>query len=69
LGEAAQAGWPGLPVLIVSGYAELPQGTAAAYPRLAKPFRQDQLARMVQETTRASRGAAQVIPLRRNTRD
>jgi PAS domain S-box-containing protein len=66
LAEAAQAGWPGLPVLLVSGYAELPQGTAAAIPRLAKPFHQDQLARMVQETARPHRASARVIPLRRN---
>ena len=43
LAEAVQAGWPDLPILIVSGYAELPRGAALGLPRLAKPFRQEQL--------------------------
>lgn len=43
LASAAQVGWPALPVLLVSGYAELPEGTAEDLPRLAKPFRQNQL--------------------------
>jgi len=43
LAEAAAAGWPELPVLIISGYAELPEGAALGLPRLAKPFRQEQL--------------------------
>ncbi|QNT68185.1 response regulator [Defluviicoccus vanus] len=36
--------WPGLPVLLATGYAELPMLSAAELPRLAKPFRQDDLA-------------------------
>jgi PAS domain S-box-containing protein len=39
--------WTQLPVLLVTGYAELPQG---ALPRLAKPFTQKDLARAVAET-------------------
>jgi PAS domain S-box-containing protein len=42
--EAARAGWPGLSVLLVSGYAELSEQMAAGIPRLAKPFRRPQLA-------------------------
>jgi CheY-like chemotaxis protein len=34
---------PGLPVLLVSGYAEL-EGVDASLPRLTKPFRKDELA-------------------------
>jgi CheY-like chemotaxis protein len=34
---------PGLPVLLVSGYAEL-EGVDADRPRLTKPFRKDELA-------------------------
>src|SRR5690606_24345282 len=39
LGTAIGKEWPGLPVLIATGYAELPPN-APAFPRLAKPFSQ-----------------------------
>lgn len=35
---------PGLPMLLATGYAELPEGTAADLPRLAKPYMQHELA-------------------------
>jgi PAS domain S-box-containing protein len=55
LADAVRAGWPDLPVLLVSGYAELPEGTANDLPRLAKPFRQDQLLPAVEQAV-AQRG-------------
>ncbi|TGX54773.1 PAS domain-containing sensor histidine kinase [Sphingomonas gei] len=61
LAEAAQTGWPGLPVLLVSGYAELPAGAAADLPKLAKPFRQDQLLRCVAFTVAASSPGGEVV--------
>ena len=36
--------WPGLPVLLISGYADI-EDVAADLPRLAKPFREAQLAK------------------------
>jgi signal transduction histidine kinase/CheY-like chemotaxis protein len=39
---------PGLPVLLVTGYAEA-EGIAADIPRLTKPFRQEELARALAE--------------------
>jgi PAS domain S-box-containing protein len=44
LAGAARALRPDLPVLLATGYAELPSGATTDLPRLAKPFRQDQLA-------------------------
>ncbi|MBP1804649.1 PAS domain S-box protein [Rubellimicrobium aerolatum] len=38
---------PGLPVLLVTGYAEVAQAPAGRLPRLAKPFRQADLAQRV----------------------
>ena len=61
LAEAAQTGWPGLPILLVSGYAELPEGTAADLPKLAKPFRQDQLLRCVAFAVAANQPAGEVL--------
>jgi PAS domain S-box-containing protein len=38
---------PGLPVILVSGYAELPADADPALVRLSKPFMQDDLARVI----------------------
>jgi CheY-like chemotaxis protein len=35
---------PGMPILIATGYADLPAGTGINLPRLAKPYSQAQLA-------------------------
>ena len=40
---------PGLPILLASGYAGLAEMEATRLPRLAKPFRQADLARAVAE--------------------
>jgi CheY-like chemotaxis protein len=34
---------PALPILLATGYADLPEGSALDLPRLAKPYHQDQL--------------------------
>jgi PAS domain S-box-containing protein len=47
LAEAIQARWPNLPVIIATGYAELPPGANPVVPRLSKPFTQRDLARVV----------------------
>jgi hypothetical protein len=39
--------WPGLPVALVSGYTELPGDLHPDLPRLAKPYRQEELARLM----------------------
>ena len=41
--------WPGLPVALVSGYTELPGELHPDLPRLAKPYRQEELARLMSE--------------------
>jgi PAS domain S-box-containing protein len=47
LAEAIAKEWPDLPVVLATGYAELPGGARNAYPTLNKPFTQIQLGRMV----------------------
>lgn len=44
LAEAARAMRPALPVLLATGYAELPAGEKIDLPRLGKPYRREQLA-------------------------
>lgn len=56
--------WPGLPVVLASGYAELPQSDLAAVAeRLTKPFQQGQLAAALTRVTGRGEGA-NVVPLR-----
>ena len=54
LAEAVRALRPGLPVLLTSGYAELPEGSDGAYPRLEKPFREEDLIARIGELLTAS---------------
>jgi CheY-like chemotaxis protein len=43
-----EVGWPDLPVILASGFAELPSGTDPRQITLAKPFRQHDLEQAVQ---------------------
>ena len=49
LAEAILAGRPDLPIILATGYAELPAGLGMTLPRLAKPFTQQQLANALKE--------------------
>ncbi|MFN3389052.1 MAG: PAS domain S-box protein [Allosphingosinicella sp.] len=49
LAEAARAERPGLPILIVTGFADLVAGEDLALPRLSKPFTQAELASALDE--------------------
>jgi hypothetical protein len=44
LANAALSEFPGLPIIIATGYAELPDGSGKNLPKLAKPFFQEDLA-------------------------
>jgi PAS domain S-box-containing protein len=48
-----RAARPGLPVLLATGYGELPSGTDGSLPRLNKPFTQQQLAEAALACVRA----------------
>ncbi len=45
------ARWPTMPIILATGFAELPPGTGAGLPRLAKPFTQEELARAIAEAS------------------
>jgi YesN/AraC family two-component response regulator len=47
LAEAIEKEWPSLPVILATGYAELPSGTQISYPKLGKPFTEMQLAKIL----------------------
>jgi CheY-like chemotaxis protein len=48
LAAAIRARRPEMPIILATGYAELPGGEGAALPRLAKPFTQAQLAQALE---------------------
>jgi FixJ family two-component response regulator len=39
--------WPDLPVVLATGYADLPNGFEPELPRLAKPYKQQELADLI----------------------
>jgi PAS domain S-box-containing protein len=44
LADAIKAEWPDLPVIVATGYADLPPGGGIDFPKLSKPYTQAQLA-------------------------
>jgi PAS domain S-box-containing protein len=58
LAAALKVEMPDLPVILATGYAELPNGAGAGLPRLAKPFSQSDLAAMVRRAIGKAKGAA-----------
>jgi PAS domain S-box-containing protein len=53
--------WPSLPVLLATGYADLPDGEAPSVPRLAKPYKQEELAFQIRRLL--DRAPPNVIPI------
>ena len=51
LAAMVNARWPTMPIILATGFAELPPGTGAGLPRLAKPFTQEELARAIAEAS------------------
>jgi PAS domain S-box-containing protein len=58
LAERIQARRPDVPIILATGYAELPVGTAARLPRLSKPYRQDALAHAIINAVKTRREAS-----------
>jgi CheY-like chemotaxis protein len=55
--------WPHLPVILASGYADLPPDLEPSLTRLSKPFRQDRLAQAISASMQNA-SAGKVIRLR-----
>lgn len=62
LADAVQAGSSDMRVLVISGYADLPAGVTLRFPRLAKPFRQVDLATAISQIR--FRSSANIVHLR-----
>jgi PAS domain S-box-containing protein len=63
-GELAQK-YPALPVILATGYAELPNGDDPGLPRLSKPFRQEDLLMVLQQVVQPDGKKVKVIASRR----
>jgi CheY-like chemotaxis protein len=58
LAKAARELRPELPILLATGYAELPDGVDIDLPRLNKPYQQDQLAAEIASILKSNGGDA-----------
>jgi CheY-like chemotaxis protein len=58
LAAEIRAAWPDLPVIIATGYAELPEDRDRRLPRLDKPYGQDDLAAAINRLVGARTPAA-----------
>ena len=47
LARQIRQNWPELPVILATGYAELPNGEDPGLPRLSKPYRQEELSAQI----------------------
>jgi len=63
LARAIGQQWPALPVILATGYAELPSGGDLGLPRLSKPYQQDQLAAQIAQVVGPTVQATNVIPI------
>jgi CheY-like chemotaxis protein len=63
LADAVLARQPGIPVLIATGFADIGDSAAPQFPRLAKPFTQEELAAAVAGAIDPEQ-ARRVVPLR-----
>lgn len=56
---------PSLPILLATGYAELPNGEDPGLPKLSKPFRQEDLANAIAALDKATFGRRNFLQFRR----
>ena len=61
LAEAIRAERQNLPIILATGYAELPPGADAALPKLAKPFRQEDLAEVIADVVQTKQVGRPVL--------
>jgi len=62
LARRIRARYPGLPIILVSGYAELPNGEEPDLPRLSKPYQQDALAAAIARVLSPGEDSGKVVP-------
>ncbi|MGE5536137.1 MAG: PAS domain S-box protein [Acidobacteriota bacterium] len=68
LAEAIRNEWPEMPVVLATGYTELPDGLASTLPRLNKPFHEQNLAEVIAEAMQAPPTGGRVLKFSRPDR-
>ena len=68
LAKAIKQEWPGLPVLLATGYADILPGDDIGLPKLSKPFLQGELAEGLARINPAPRKVGSVVQLRTRAR-
>jgi signal transduction histidine kinase/CheY-like chemotaxis protein len=63
LARQIKARWPDLPIILATGYADLPNEEDPGWPRLSKPYLQEELAAEIARTLKSGQAGANVIPL------
>jgi signal transduction histidine kinase len=61
LARQIRKAWPTLPIILATGYAELPNGEEPGLPRLSKPYRQEDLAAQIAQVVRGRVQASQRV--------
>jgi PAS domain S-box-containing protein len=67
LATAIRAEHPNLPVILATGYAELPPGEHANLPILAKPFRQNDLVKAIADAIKAEQARSRILKFGRRS--
>jgi CheY-like chemotaxis protein len=60
LARQIKQNWPTLPVILASGYGDLPNGEDPGLPRLSKPYRQDDLVAKIAQVVSACSQTSQL---------
>ena len=64
LANVIKVEWPAMPILLATGYAELPPGPEPGLPKLAKPFGQQDLARAIGKVMKPDQASGRVVKFR-----
>jgi PAS domain S-box-containing protein len=62
--QQIRAEWPAMPVILATGYAELPRDADPTLPKLAKPFFQNDLMQAVNSVVRGGRSTTRILQFR-----
>ena len=68
LAETIMAEWPEMPIVLATGYTDLPEGAKADLPKLTKPFFQQDLAQAIVEALKAPPLKGRVLKFARTER-
>ncbi len=63
LARQIRSHWPDLPVILATGYADLPNEEDPGWPRLSKPYHQGELAAAIARVFELAQAGGNVVPL------